>query len=53
MSDAPIFFPTDLSNIENWFNNSERRTFVAKKDDIFIGYIEVTDEGETFITEDG
>lgn len=51
LSKGPIFFPTNISRIEDWLNNDERRIFVAKENDEIIGYIEVGDEGENFITE--
>jgi GNAT superfamily N-acetyltransferase len=51
LSKAPIFFPTNIGRIEDWLNNDESRIFVAKENDEIIGYIEVGDEGENFITE--
>lgn len=51
LSKGPIFFPTNISRIEDWLNNDESRIFVAKENNEIIGYIEVGDEGENFITE--
>lgn len=51
LSKGPIFFPTNISRIEDWLNNDESRIFVAKENNQIIGYIEVGDEGENFITE--
>lgn len=51
LSKGPIFLPTRISTIEEWLNNDERRIFVAKENNEIIGYIEVGDEGENFITE--
>lgn len=51
LSKGPIFFPTNIRRIEEWLNNDERRIFIAKENDKIIGYIEICDEGENFITE--
>ena len=51
LSKAPIFFLTNLSNIEESLNDNTDRIFVAKDNDKIIGYIQVGDSGETFITE--
>lgn len=52
LSVGPVFFPSNLSTIEQWLtNNSNIRTFIAKVDDDIIGYIEFSDSGETFLTE--
>jgi ribosomal protein S18 acetylase RimI-like enzyme len=51
LSKAPIFFPVNIRKIENWLNNAESRIFVAKENNEIIGYIQVGDEGENFITE--
>lgn len=51
LSKGPIFFPCNMSKIEEWLNNDKTRIFVAKENNKIIGYIEVCDEGENFITE--
>lgn len=51
LSKGPIFFPANISKIEDWLNNDKSRIFVAKENKEIIGYIEVGDEGENFITE--
>jgi ribosomal protein S18 acetylase RimI-like enzyme len=51
LSKGPIFFPVNISRIEDWLNNDKSRIFVAKESNEIIGYIEVGDKGENFITE--
>ena len=51
LSKAPIFFPANINRIDDWLNNDESRIFVAKENNEIIGYIEVGDKGENFITE--
>lgn len=51
LSKAPIFFFTKPSDIEENLNNNTDRIFVAKDADQIIGYIQIGNRGETFITE--
>lgn len=53
ISKAPIFFPVSMNTVEQWLNNDKNRIFAAKENNKIIGYIEVGDEGENFITEHG
>ncbi len=51
---SPTFFPcSELSEEEfvNQCNNNKSRFFLAKDRSEIIGYIEITDDGETFISE--
>lgn len=50
MACAPIFFPTNLDTYDGWFERENIRVFAAKDNDKYIGFISVTDEGETFLT---
>lgn len=51
LSKGPIFFPVNITLIENWLNNDESRIFIATDNDKVVGYIEVGEEGENFITD--
>lgn len=51
LSNAPTFFPTDISAFEQWFNKDDIRIIAAKKNDKMIGYMSFTNGGETFISE--
>lgn len=43
--------PSNISTIQEWVNNDASRIFISKENNRIIGYIEVCDEGENFITE--
>jgi len=50
---SPCFLQSTKEECEQWIKSVEegdRRTFVAYKDSLIVGYIDVTDEGENFIT---
>ncbi len=48
---APIFFPTNIAQYDNWFENDRIRVFVAKEGNRVIGYMSLDTEAETFVSE--
>lgn len=52
---APVFYPTDMSDPDSWFDwwsgREGLRIFAAESDGKAIGFIAVTTDGENYITE--
>lgn len=48
---SPTFCPPDLSHFHAWFDNEDIRVFAVKNSEHYMGFMSVTSEGETFITE--
>ena len=48
---APIFFPTNITKYDDWFENDKIRVFVAKEKNRVIGYMSLDIEAETFVSE--
>ncbi|HHY25734.1 MAG TPA: GNAT family N-acetyltransferase [Desulfitobacterium dehalogenans] len=48
---APIFFPTNIIQYDNWFENDRTRVFVAKEENRVIGYMALDTVAETFVSE--
>ncbi len=51
LCDAPIFFPPLIPEMDQWFANESIRVFAAIKNDCAVGFIAITDDGETYLTE--
>ncbi len=54
MNQSPIYFPlpeVTMEQLEKCFKDRESRFFIAKHGDKIIGYMEIIDDGETFISE--
>lgn len=50
---SPVYYPTPLYSKEQFFEQCKsRRFFVVKTEGKIIGYMEVTEDGETFVSED-
>ena len=47
---APTFFPTNITDYNNWFENDGIRVFVAKEENRIIGYMALDTEAETFVS---
>lgn len=47
---SPIFFPTNITQYDNWFENDRIRVFVAKEKNSVIGYMALDTEAETFVS---
>ena len=52
LCDAPVFFPPWIEHLDHWFANESIRVFAAKKDGRAVGFLSITDEGETYLTRD-
>ncbi|MHC1746960.1 MAG: GNAT family N-acetyltransferase [Cellulosilyticaceae bacterium] len=52
LAEGPVFFSTHLQQFENWFSNEAIRVFVAEKSNEIIGYMAITEEAETFISDE-
>lgn len=50
--DAPVYFPVNINDFNEWSKREDLRIFVAKDNDQVIGFISIGDEGETYITRD-
>ncbi|MGF7057929.1 GNAT family N-acetyltransferase [Brassicibacter mesophilus] len=48
---SPAFFPTKITQYDNWFENDRIRVFVAKEKNKVIGYMSLDTEAETFVSE--
>ena len=48
---SPIYFPTNLDDYNDWFLEDDIRVFVACDHDEIIGFMSITDESETFISQ--
>ncbi|WP_249168689.1 GNAT family N-acetyltransferase [Alkaliphilus sp. B6464] len=48
---APTFFPANITQYDNWFENDRIRVFVAKEEDRVIGYMALDTGAETFVSE--
>ena len=51
LAEAPVFFPTDLSSYDEWFQKDDIRVFAAMKEGEAIGFLSLNEEAENFITE--
>lgn len=51
LSKAPCLFPTDLSKMNDWFADQDKRVFVAVKGEEIIGFMALIPEGENYLTE--
>lgn len=48
---SPTFFPTNITQYDNWFKNDRIRVFAAKEKKSVIGYMSLDTEAETFVSE--
>lgn len=56
MGESPCFMCSSPDDVQNWLNRAETRDsrlFTASQAEKSIAYIEITDNGENFATEDG
>lgn len=50
LCDSPIFFPPLIEQLDEWLTDEDIRVFAAKKGNQAVGFISITNEGETYIT---
>lgn len=50
LAKGPCFFPANLAFDDSWFQNKEKRVFVAKDGENIVGYMALQKDGENFIT---
>lgn len=51
LCNAPIFFPTNIAQYDNWFKNDMIRVFAVKEENRVIGYMALDTGSETFVSE--